>query len=102
QLQSDVEGGQTLAQVASAKGKSVDGLVQALTDAETTELDAAVTAGRLTKAQEQTVLPMLKQRFTDLVNGKGGPGLRGGGFRHGDQPPADQTTTTGTSAEVAA
>ena len=32
--------------------------------------DAAVTAGRLTQAQEDSILTDLKQHITDLVNGK--------------------------------
>ena len=68
-LRSALENGKTLAQVAQAKGKSVDGLIAALVDAAKKRLDAAVSAGRLTQANEQTVLADLKQRFTDLVNG---------------------------------
>ena len=81
QLQSDLQSGKTLAQIANATaGKSADGLIQALVDAETKEFDAAVAAGRLTKAQEDAILPTLKQRFTDLVNGT----FRGHRFGSGD------------------
>ena len=51
------------------------------------DIDAAVSAGRLTQAQEQQVLSDLKQRVTDLVNGirpSGGDLFRGAspfGFR---------------------
>jgi hypothetical protein len=81
QVRSELEGGKTLAQVATGHGKSVDGLVQALVDAETKELDAAVAAGRITKEQEQSILANLKQRVTDLVNGTGK-----GRFEHGFRP----------------
>jgi hypothetical protein len=47
----------------------VAGLVDALVAHETTELDAAVTAGMITKAQRDAMAPTLKARFTALVNG---------------------------------
>src|SRR5438270_8603189 len=49
QLRQDLAAGKTLAQVAGARGKSVDGLIQAMTDAVKGRLDAAVAAGRLTR-----------------------------------------------------
>src|SRR5207244_7157774 len=70
ELRTQLESGKTLAQVAQDKGKSVDGLIQALVDDAKTHLDAAVTAGRLTQAQEDSILTDLKQHITDLVNGK--------------------------------
>src|SRR5437763_10539470 len=69
QLHTQLESGKSLAQVAKDRGKSADGLVQALVDDATKKLDAAVSAGRLTKAQEQSILSGLKQRITDMVNG---------------------------------
>jgi hypothetical protein len=69
QLHTQLESGKSLAQVAKDRGKSVDGLVQSMVDSATKKLDAAVTAGRLTKAQEQQILSGLKQRITDFVNG---------------------------------
>ncbi len=86
-LRTDLQSGKTLAQVADAtSGKSATGLIQALVAAEKTELDAAASAGRLTAAQEQTLLANVQQRVTDLVNGTRpsfpGPG-KGLGFGHG-------------------
>jgi hypothetical protein len=95
QIRTELESGKTLAQIATAHGKTVDGLVQALYDAQKKELDADVSTGRLTQAQEDSILANLKQRLTDLVNGTRPP--RGGGergfrsFRGGAQsgpPPA--------------
>jgi hypothetical protein len=71
ELRSQLAGGKTLAEVAKAKGKSVDGLVSALVADEKKELDAAVAAGRLTREQADTILESAKQRATDLVNGEG-------------------------------
>jgi hypothetical protein len=70
QLQSKLESGKTLAQVAKDQGKSVDGLENALVKEAQTKLDQAVKDGRLTKAQEQQMLSGLKQHIGDLVNGK--------------------------------
>jgi hypothetical protein len=67
-LQSDLQSGKTLADEATAKGKTVDGLVSALTAQAKTNLDAAVTAGTITAAQEQTLLTNLTTHVTDLVN----------------------------------
>src|SRR5918911_48700 len=70
ELKQRIESGdKSLAQVAKDRGKSVDGLIQALVDQATKRLDAAVAAGRLTKAQERQILVGLKQRITDFVNG---------------------------------
>ena len=93
QLRTELENGKSLAQVAQAHGKSVDGLIAALVAAAKDKLDKAVSAGRLTKAQETEMLGLLKDRVTSIVNGMGGlgePHFRrpGVGFRHFDGPTA--------------
>ena len=92
QLHSELEGGKTLAQVAQAHGKSVDGLISALVDATKKHLDEAVTSGRLTQAQETEMLSGLRARISNLVNSSGPPGDHFGrpsfGFRHFGRPPA--------------
>jgi len=89
-LHTDLESGKTLADVAKAQGKSVDGLVSALVDAQKKQIDGAVSAGRLTQAQATQIESNLQQRVTDLVNGKLPAGPRGGfGFRHHDGGPDD-------------
>ena len=92
QLRTELEGGKSLAQVATAHGKTVDGLVNALVAQAKSKLDDAVSAGRLTKAQETEMLSGLKDRITNMVNGTGlgdkhffGPAP---GFRHFDGPSA--------------
>jgi hypothetical protein len=69
QLRARVNSGKTLAEIAKAQGKSVDGLKAALRKEEQTELDAAAKAGRLTKADEQRILADVDQRIDALVNG---------------------------------
>jgi uncharacterized protein YidB (DUF937 family) len=93
QLRTELESGKSLAQVAQAHGKSVDGLIAALVAAAKDKLDKAVSSGRLTKAQETEMLGLLKDRVTGIVNGMGGlgePHFRhpGVGFRHFDGPTA--------------
>ena len=70
-LRTQLENGKTLAQVAKAEGKSVDGLVAALVKAEKQEWADAVKAGRMTDAQRDAMVAGLQQRMTDLVNGTG-------------------------------
>jgi hypothetical protein len=69
ELATELAGGKTLADVAKAKAKSVDGLVSALVADEKQELDAAVAAGRITRAQADEMLANAKQRFTDMASG---------------------------------
>ena len=68
QLRQQLNSGKTLAQIAKAQDKSVDGLVAALKADAKKKLDAAVAAGRLTKDDEQRILSDLDQRLSDLVN----------------------------------
>jgi polyhydroxyalkanoate synthesis regulator phasin len=70
ELRNELSAGKTLAQVAKDHGKSVDGLVAAMTAAATSRLDDAVAAGRLTQAEANAVRDDLKHRITDLVNGQ--------------------------------
>ncbi len=91
-LRERLRDGKTLAAVAKAEGKSVDGLVQAMVSATKKELDAAVAADRLSRERADMIEEGLEERTTDLVNGefRRGPfGDRrlGRGFRHlGESP----------------
>jgi polyhydroxyalkanoate synthesis regulator phasin len=91
ELHTRLESGKTLAEIAKAQGKSVDGLKAAMVKDAKTHLDAAVKAGRLSSAEEQRVLADLQQRIGDLVNGKlpdRFPRRHGFGFRDRQGPPA--------------
>jgi hypothetical protein len=69
QLRAKLASGQSLAAVARAEGKSVDGLKQAMTDALQKKLDQLVQDGALTKAQAAEMLGRFKSHLDDLVNG---------------------------------
>jgi hypothetical protein len=69
-LQSDLRSGKSLADEAAAKGKTVDGLVQALLAPVKSELDSRVKAGDITQAQEDAILDKMKTALTNLANRK--------------------------------
>ena len=69
-LANDLRSGQSLAQIANARGKSVSGLEAALVGAVRVRLDAAVQAGRMSSASEQRVLARVQRVVGRLVNAK--------------------------------
>jgi len=84
QIRAQLQSGKTLAQIATAQGKTAAGLVDALVTAETAQLATAVKDGKLTSTQEQQILANLKQQVTALVSGTfPGPGMMHGGFGGG-------------------
>jgi polyhydroxyalkanoate synthesis regulator phasin len=74
ELRTQLESGKTLAQIATAQGKSVSGLEDVIYADAKSNLDQAVAAGKLTAAQEQTMLADLKSNLDDIVNKTGPPG----------------------------
>ena len=68
ELRTQLRSGKSLAQIATAQGKTVAGLKAAILAAAKTRLDKAVTTGKLTAAQEQTLLDKLAAHIDDLVN----------------------------------
>jgi len=98
QLLAQLRSGKSLAQIATARGKSVSGLEQAIMAAEKARLSRAVANGHITQAQEQKLLSRLSARIDRLVNRtgwgraphpaalKGGPMIPGGAALLG--PPA--------------
>jgi len=110
-LQTALQGGDSLATVATDNGKTVDGLVQALVDAAKADIAQHVTAGDLTQAQADQIEADLTQRITDQVNqaggdcSPGGPGGPGGGFGpggFGGAPAGPATTTSSLGADTIA
>jgi hypothetical protein len=79
QVQTDLKDGQTLAQIATAQGKTASGLEDAIVADAKTRLDAAVTAGTLTVAQETTMLADIQAHVADMVNSTGPPARGKGG-----------------------
>jgi polyhydroxyalkanoate synthesis regulator phasin len=88
QLHTELENGKSLADVAKAQGKTVDGLVSAMVSASQSRLDAAVKAGTLTQSQADQIAADLKQRITAMVNGTlpSMPGSGEHGFRQFGPP----------------
>lgn len=82
QLRTQLESGKSLADVAKAQNKSVDGLKQAIIAAVKSDLDQAVKDGRLTSDEESQMLSKLQATIDDLVNGTL-PAKPAGAFRDG-------------------
>ena len=87
ELRTELAADKSLADVAKAKGKSVDGLTEAIVAAHTAKLDAAVKDGKITSDQAKQILAQLEQRVGDMVNGtapaRGAFGGHGGMRGHG-------------------
>jgi hypothetical protein len=102
-LRTDLRSGKSLADIAKAQGKTVDGLKTAITDAVTKRLDAAVTAGKLTKEQETMILAGLAEHLDDLVNGvHERHGGFGGGFGPGGMGDKGDCPNMGTAPDESA
>ena len=69
-LETSLNGGSTLADIAKEKGKSVAGLKAALIAAAKADLAQAVKDGRLTEAQQTAMLADVSDRIDGLVNGE--------------------------------
>jgi polyhydroxyalkanoate synthesis regulator phasin len=80
ELRAELAEGKSLADVARAEGKSVDGLVQALVAAATERIDEAVADGKLTESQADRLKEGLEERIRGLVNRE--PGSLGPHLRH--------------------
>jgi hypothetical protein len=89
QLRTKLEAGDTLAEIATAQGKTAAGLVDALVAAAKADLDEKVAAGRITAAQRTSILADLESRLDDVVDGEFSFGFRGpGGPGFGPPPTA--------------
>ena len=71
ELATKLQSGQSLADVAKAEGKSVEGLKTAMLSDAKAKLDQAVKDGKLTDAQRDQIVAGLESRIDDLVNRKG-------------------------------
>jgi hypothetical protein len=68
ELRTKLNAGQTLADIAKARGKSVDGLKQAILDEAEKKLDRLVDDGELMQAEADEMLARLKSHIDDLVD----------------------------------
>jgi hypothetical protein len=87
--------GETLADIATAEGKTVDNLKATITAAVKANTDQAVTDGKIDQAQADEITADLATNIDDIVNGKGGwlfHGPRGPGMP-GDPNTPDATAT---------
>ena len=86
-LHTKLQAGQTLAQIATAAGKTRDGLIAAMVADGNAKIDAAVAAGTITAAQATEKKASLTAHVTAEVDqnrpagGPGGPGFPGRGPR---------------------
>ncbi len=94
QLIQQLRSGKSLAQIASAKGKTVAGLEQAMTAPLKKGLDAAVARKVITAAKEQQILSRLSSALSQRINQKGlatpAQGALRGLFRGGPGGPGGQ------------
>lgn len=94
QLIAQLRAGRSLADIASAQGKTVAGLKDAIVSAAKAHLDQDVTEGHLTAAQAAERLAQLKANLDDIVQNKGvGPREGFHGDWHGGPP--DNNGTAG-------
>jgi hypothetical protein len=98
EVRTAIEGGQTIAQLAEANGKTAQDVIDALVAEVKTHLDEEVAAGEHTQAEADARLAAATTQITDFVNntqtagpGMGGPGMGGPGMggRHGHGPGDD-------------
>jgi polyhydroxyalkanoate synthesis regulator phasin len=68
ELRTKLSAGRTLADIAKARGKSVDGLKQAILDEAEEKLDQLVEDGELTRAEADQMLARMKSHIDDLVD----------------------------------
>jgi hypothetical protein len=80
-LRTKLRDGQSLADVAKAQGKDLNGLEQAILDAAKADVDKAVADKKLTQSQADDILSGLKAHIGQLVNAKPGDRAEGKGHR---------------------
>lgn len=101
ELLTALQSGQSVADVATEKGVDLNTVIAAIVAEQTTALQQAVTDGRLTQAQADQHLAILKANLPHLLSlkgglghGFGGPGGRGGfGGERGQQGPPSPMPT---------
>ncbi len=104
-LQSDLKAGKSIASIAQAQGVSTTTLITDLENSAKSNLDQAVSSGKMTSTQEQQMLTRLNQQITNLVNGTM-PSMPGHGFdhgqRHGNWTPSGTTVSNPPNSSASA
>jgi len=112
EVDTQLQAGQTLAQIAQSKGKTADDVIAAARTALSTQLQADVTAGRLTQAQSDARLAQFNSTAAQLMNdatlgqhagGAGGPhghwgGPQGPGGQNNPAAPTAPAASTATNS----
>lgn len=94
-LKSRIAAGESLATIAGAKK---DALISALVAFENKEIDARVSAGKLTAAQATQLKANTTAIVTEKVNSTRGFGKKGKGYGHGSTTPTPLSNTSNSSA----
>src|SRR5262245_18510808 len=94
ELRAELQNGKTLAEIATAQDRTVDGQGDAVVADAKTKLDTGVKAGKLTQSQADEMLAELREHVSDFVNGTlpakpFGPG----GFGHHAKPDLQAAAT---------
>lgn len=76
-LRGELRSGATLAQIAAAHGKSLDGLIAAILAAQRAHLAAAVSSGKITASRAQARIQILEQQLRDRAQTADGFGRHG-------------------------
>ncbi|MEO5839773.1 MAG: hypothetical protein ABIQ73_20765 [Acidimicrobiales bacterium] len=93
ELRTALQSGQSIADVATAKGVAPQAVIDAMVAAMNQRLAESVTAGKLTQAKADELAASAATRIADVVNGVAKPG-RGLGARPDRAPTTEAPTTT--------
>ena len=85
ELKTELQTGKSVAEIATAKNVSLDSIVSAVITAQTDRLKQAVTDGKLTQAQADTMLANLKLTLPSRLQTKFVAGVERGRGSHGDR-----------------
>ena len=97
-LQTALQSGQSLADVATANSVDPQKVIDALVADAQTKLAARVASGEITQAQADAISANLVDHITNIVNHTGGPGGAGCPGMDGSGPPADAGSSSSSSS----
>jgi hypothetical protein len=100
-LQSALQSGKSIADVATANGVAPQTVIDALVADAQTKLAARVASGEITQAQADAMSADLAAHITDIVNHTGGPGGAGCPGMDGSGPPASSGSSSSSNSSGA-